>query len=231
MEVWTAFLVGLGGSFHCAGMCGPLVLALPAGGQRGWELAIGRLLYSAGRVATYSLLGGVFGLAGGVVRIAGLQQALSIAVGAGVVLAALAPRVAGRRVALPVPGIAPVRAALSRLLRTRTRLSLPLIGLLNGLLPCGLVYLGLAGSLATGSALGGMAYMALFGLGTVPLLLAVSLSGPLFGPGPRRLAGRLLPAGMVVLGLLFVLRGMGLGIPYLSPLPGAGAAGHCCPVR
>ena len=229
MEIWTAFLIGLGGSFHCVGMCGPLALALPGGGAYSLHLVTGRLLYNAGRVVTYALLGGIFGLVGRMVQMAGLQQTLSILLGAAIILSGLAP-LFGRRVALPGAflgrGVEALKASLSRLFQSRNRTSLLFIGLLNGLLPCGFVYLGLAGSLTTGSVAGGMAYMALFGLGTVPLMLAVSLSGHLVSVDVRQWARRLLPVGMLVLGTLFVLRGLGLGIPYVSPILGGDMAGH-----
>jgi len=123
-------------------------------------------------------------------------------------------------------GIAVLKAELGRLFRSQSRFSLLFIGLLNGLLPCGFVYLGLAGSLTTGSVWGGMAYMGLFGLGTVPLMLVVSLSGHLVSVGVRQFVSRLLPVGMVVLGILFVLRGLGLGIPYVSPMLDGAMGGH-----
>ena len=211
MELWTAFLIGMGGSFHCAGMCGPLALALPGGEEKGWRLLAGRLLYNAGRVLTYALVGGLSGLVGGMVRMAGLQQALSLLLGAAIVLAGLGLLLPVRRLSLP--GIsflwttASFRKALSALFQSGAPSSLLLIGLLNGLLPCGFVYLGLAGSLATGSAAGGMAYMALFGLGTAPLMLAVSLSGHLVRLRARRWMRRAAPVGMLLLGGLFVLRG------------------------
>jgi sulfite exporter TauE/SafE len=229
MEIWTAFLIGLGGSFHCVGMCGPLALGLPGG--RGGRLSLvgGRLLYNAGRVVTYALLGGIFGLVGGMVQLAGLQQGLSVALGAAIILTGLA-LLLGRRVALSgaflARGIAALKEALSRLFRSRNRASLLFIGLLNGLLPCGFVYLGLAGSLTMGSAAGGVAYMALFGLGTVPSMLVVSLGRQLVRAGARQWTRRLLPVGMLVLGMLFVLRGLGLGIPYVSPMLEGGMAGH-----
>jgi sulfite exporter TauE/SafE len=211
-------------------MCGPLVLALPGGQGGRLQLVAGRLLYNAGRILTYSLLGGIFGLVGGVVRMAGFQQLLSVSLGAGIVLAALVSLGAGRRVALSAPfatrGIAVLKGALSRLFRAEARSGLLLIGMLNGLLPCGFVYLGLAGSLTAGSVPGGMAYMALFGLGTVPLMLTVSLTGHLIRAEVRQFARRLLPVGMLVLGALFVLRGLGLDIPYVSPVLDGGMAGH-----
>src|SRR5262245_30645878 len=86
MELWTAFLLGFVGSAHCAGMCGPLVLALTArrlevSGQRSAVL-VGRAAYNLGRIATYCLLGAVFGTFGKTILLAGFQRGLSITLGA-----------------------------------------------------------------------------------------------------------------------------------------------------
>lgn len=229
MEIWTAFLLGLGGSFHCVGMCGPLALALPGEKRGRLRFVAGRLLYNGGRIVTYVLLGGIFGLLGGVVEMAGFQQTLSVAVGAVIIIGTVTPLGLRKRVLSAswlAAGISVLKNALARLFRTRSQTGLLLIGLLNGLLPCGFVYLGLAGSLTTGGVLRGMVYMALFGAGTVPLMLTVSLTGHLLSLRMRQFARRLLPVGMLILGILFVLRGMALDIPYVSPVLQEETIGH-----
>ncbi|HOW32340.1 MAG TPA: sulfite exporter TauE/SafE family protein, partial [Bacteroidales bacterium] len=95
--------------------------------------------------------------------------------------------------------------------------SLFLIGLLNGLLPCGLVYIAIAGSIGSGSALMGAIYMALFGLGTMPMLLAINLSGGFISTSLRKKINKLIPILVIIVGILFILRGLSLGIPYISP--------------
>jgi len=92
-----------------------------------------------------------------------------------------------------------------------------MVGLLNGLLPCGLVYIAVAGALATGSVLEGVLYMFLFGLGTAPLLLATALIGNLSTAKIRNQLSKAIPYVVVVVGVLFILRGANLGIPYISP--------------
>lgn len=218
MEIWTAFLLGLGGSLHCIGMCGPLALALPGG--KGPHYLLGRLAYNGGRVLTYACLGGIFGFLGERIELAGLQQGLSIALGLLLIAATLAPG-SWRQALLSTALIAaPLRALKNTLAHLFSRKSLALflpIGLLNGLLPCGMVYLALAAATATGTPTGGMAYMAAFGAGTLPLMLLTSLAGGLAGPSLRRLSHRLVPAAAITLGALFVLRGLALDIPLLSP--------------
>lgn len=229
MEPWTALLVGLGGSVHCVGMCGPLALALAGGQDRRARFLAGRLLYNGGRILTYAGLGGLFGVLGGAIELAGLQQGLSVALGVLIIVAALLGQLHRRLPVAPplTTAVAWLKGALARLLRLESAPGLLLVGILNGLLPCGFVYLALAGSLTTGGALEGMAYMALFGVGTVPLMLATSLTGRLLlRHDLQAFARRALPVGMYLLGALFVLRGLGLGIRFVSPVLGAAGGGH-----
>jgi sulfite exporter TauE/SafE len=230
MEIWTAFILGLVGSVHCAGMCGPLALALPASASGSGRFMAGRLAYNLGRILTYCLLGTVFGLAGKTLFLAGLQRWVSIVLG--VVL--LTSVVAVRKLALwrPVTVLmGQLKAPMSQLLRRSSLGSLAILGLLNGLLPCGLVYVAGAGSLATGDIVAGAKYMAFFGFGTLPMMLAISLSGALV---PIRLRLKLrgaIPVCVVALGVLLILRGMSLGISYLSPDLSTGGSPDCCHVR
>src|SRR3954466_9482086 len=90
MTLWTAFLLGLAGSLHCAGMCGPLLCALPVVGQGRASFYAGRFLYNLGRIGMYGLLGLVFGALGKTLSIAGLQRWLSLAAGCAVLIGLLA---------------------------------------------------------------------------------------------------------------------------------------------
>ena len=90
------------------------------------------------------------------------------------------------------------------------------IGFLNGLLPCGLVYMAIFGALTSSTFYEGALYMALFGLGTVPLMTAVVLIGNVTSVINRRRIQQLIPIVVVVIGLFFVMRGLGLGIPFVS---------------
>lgn len=222
MIYWlSALSLGLAGSLHCLGMCGPIALALPrapdGGRARYW---VGRLLYNAGRALTYAILGAILGLVGHSIHIAGWQQGLSIACGV-IILAYVIARTLGRGHS-PIDAwllriTTPVQRGLARRLGGGTPRGLFGIGLLNGLLPCGLVYVALAGAVETGGALTGALYMALFGLGTTPLMFAVALAGPSLYARWRGRFQWIIPAGLVILALLFIARGMNLGIPYISP--------------
>ena len=228
MEIWTAFLLGLVGSLHCAGMCGPLALALPAANGGALPLVTGRIGYNLGRMTAYCLLGIVFGLAGRSVALAGLQRWASLAAGV-IILLALIP--AWRRgFALPaVQSVALLKRGLSTLLRRRSLGALYLLGVLNGFLPCGLAYVACAGALSSGSLAIGTMSMLAFGLGTVPMMLGISLAGRNLQWAIRLRFQRFIPAGVAVVGMLLIVRGMALGIPYLSPdLASMNSLAHPC---
>jgi sulfite exporter TauE/SafE len=226
MELWTAFMLGLVGSLHCAGMCGPLALALPQTGDRPASFFVGRVAYNLGRIVTYCVLGLIFGLIGKTLLLAGIQRWLSIALG----VALLAGLFASRRLALwrPVTALVDrVKAGMGFLLRRRSADALLVLGLLNGLLPCGLVYVACAGATATGDLFQGALYMLAFGLGTVPMMLAISLSGKLVPFSLRLRLLRAVPVAVFLLASLLILRGMELGIPYVSPVL-SGDNPSCC---
>ena len=220
---WAGFLFGLLGSFHCVGMCGAIALALPGGTDAATSplrYAGGRLLYNLGRGTTYATLGAGAGLVGQGLRLAGVQQGLSIASGVLILLLVAVPERYSRRLAgllgLNRP-LAWVKNTLGRLFQRPTLPALYATGVLNGLLPCGLVYLALAGALSAPGVAGAAAYMACFGLGTLPLMFGLSLSGWLVPLQWRTRMRQAVPYAASVLAVLFIVRGLGLGVPYLSP--------------
>lgn len=222
MALWTALLVGFLGSFHCVGMCGPIALALPYyEGQDCFTYLFGRILYNLGRALTYAALGLIVGVAGSMINFAGLQQPLSVALGLVIILVVLLPKAFTRFLSQnrgTEALLARLKSRIAKLYRRNTLSSMLGIGLLNGLLPCGFVYMGLAGAVTTGSVLSSGAYMLLFGLGTFPAMLMMSLSSSALSLKTRQRINRWLPWLAVALGILFILRGLGLGIPYISPL-------------
>lgn len=220
MEVWTGFLVGLFGSVHCVGMCGPIVLALPVVGENQFKIIIGRVLYNLGRVVTYSIMGAVIGLFGNRLMLFGIQQNLSIILGVAILLYVLTPRKLKTKISnlrFYISIVTFIKSKFVRLTSKRNNSSLFTIGLLNGLLPCGFVYVGIAGALSTGTVLNGALYMALFGLGTFPIMFTASVLGKSINLNLRKRINKLIPALTVILAVLFILRGLNLGIPYLSP--------------
>lgn len=234
MEVVSGLVIGLLGSLHCVGMCGPLALALPVPPGSIAAFYAGRMLYNVGRTATYVLLGLLAGSAGRFIVLTGWQQGLSLAAGVTLLLSVLLPSVFSHlasRLRFTVRFTERVQRSVTLLFRRRSVPVFFFVGVLNGLLPCGFVYVGLTAAAATGGVLPGALFMAGFGLGTVPVLFGVSLAGRLFGPALRRRLSALTPAVTVVVAVIIIMRGMNLGIPYISPsLPGeaAGASAPCC---
>lgn len=228
----AAFLLGFLGSFHCIGMCGPIALALPLPDSSWTAKVQGSLVYNIGRALTYGAMGFVFGLVGKGFSLFGWQQVISIIIGllliGSVVLPARYFTVLRKNKPSWLWPIKRVKKAIGQLFMQKNYASLFRIGLLNGLLPCGLVYVGIAGAVASGTALNGAAFMALFGLGTLPSMLTLSLSGNIVSLHWRNKIRRALPVLTVLLGLLFLVRGMGLGIPYLSPAMGTDNTVHRC---
>jgi len=212
--------LGFLGSFHCVGMCGPIALALPIGRWSTANKVLGILLYNLGRVFTYAMIGLLFGAIGKGFSMAGLQQVISIILGVSIIAIVVMPaRAAGRLDAMTqhIPYIPMVKRNITALFKQKTFASLGMIGVLNGLLPCGFVYMALAGAIAIGSVLSGAAFMMLFGLGTIPAMFLVAFSSHLFPVDVRSRIRKTVPVFMVVIGSLLVLRGMNLGIPYMSP--------------
>ncbi|MGE5402951.1 MAG: sulfite exporter TauE/SafE family protein [Ignavibacteriales bacterium] len=217
MELWAAFLIGLAGSVHCAGMCGPLAIALPGTGGSRISLVTSRILYNLGRIISYALIGVVFGLLGSGFAVYGFQRYLSVALGVIILLNVLLPH---KSILNRMPAFdsytAKLRQAISLVINKDTVYSWTLLGMLNGLLPCGLVYVAIAGAAASADIFSGMSFMVLFGLGTLPLMLSISIIGKYINTNLRKM-NRLVPVLAAVLAIIFIIRGMNLGIPYLSP--------------
>lgn len=218
--IWAGFLFGLLGSFHCVGMCGPIAMALPFVGSSGWRYYVGRLLYNGGRIVTYASLGALAGAFGQSLEMAGLQQTVSIVSGVLILLLLVLPAAFKGRASSMMGTdkvMVWVRKKLGYYFQKNSLGSLFMVGMLNGLLPCGFVYIALAGAISAPGIGGAMLYMALFGLGTFPLMYIVSLSGKLISLKVRGMFNRAVPYVGMVLAVLFIVRGLGLGIPYLSP--------------
>ena len=216
MEWWTAFTIGLVGSLHCIGMCGPIALALPYQGRLRWQAAGNVLLYNLGRVVTYSLLGGVIGLFGKGLFLAGFQRQASIGLGVALLLIAVfSINVESQLLRLPVMRRLNtwVQTKLRRLLGAGGAGALFGIGLLNGLLPCGLVYVAIVGAVTTGGVPHAMAYMGLFGLGTIPLMMGTALAGQFIKLSWRQRLRKLLPVFLIGFALLFIFRGLNFDVP------------------
>ena len=239
MESWlylsAALTLGLITGLHCVGMCGPLALALPGVGRGRAAYVLGRILYNLGRATTYAAMGVLAGLAGRSFALGGFQRHVSVAAGilllAGVILyySGASNRLLARLGAFSA--FARIQALWARMFRHRSFTGLFALGLVNGLLPCGPVYVALAAAAATGGVARGALFMFVFGLGTLPRMLAVSLAGGLIQLPLRRKLQKLVPVSAGAVAILLIVRGLALGIPFLSPPAQAteiGGSPHAC---
>jgi sulfite exporter TauE/SafE len=213
-------IMGLLGSFHCVGMCGPIALVLPVDRSSSWKALVQTSAYHLGRIVTYALMGLFFGLLGKGLSLAGFQNKISILMGAIMILAVIFPTnyLADFGFGKHLYGlVAKLKSTLGSYLQKKSSSTLFIIGLLNGLLPCGLVYMALTGAVATGDAYTGAAFMALFGVGTSPLLTGLVLAGNFFSLEARNKINKIIPYFVVLVGIIFILRGLELGIKFISP--------------
>lgn len=213
-------LLGAFSSLHCVGMCGPLALALPVQHLPVWQQRVSALMYNAGRIVTYALFGLLFGLAGRGLYMAGFQQWLSIISGAVILVFILNYYLLKKawqpKWALKLHGV--VQQLMIKTLRTGRKETYLLLGIINGLLPCGMVYVALAAALNFREVQQGVLFMSGFGAGTVPLMLLLSIAGSSFSFSLRARVKKIVPYLMTVMAVLLILRGMNLGIPFISPV-------------
>lgn len=220
MHVFEGFIIGIVGSLHCVGMCGPLALALPLPNKSAGKKALGALFYNLGRAVTYALLGLVFGFVGAGFKLSGLQQWVSIVCGALMIFSVIIPGVFKMpKTTQKVSGklYATLKNKIGGALQQRRLSNLPIIGFLNGFLPCGLVYIAIAGAITSSTITESIIFMFLFGLGTLPIMFAVAYFADVIKNRFLHKMKHIIPVFIIILGLLFILRGLNLGIPYVSP--------------
>lgn len=220
--LYSAFILGLLGSLHCVGMCGPIAFMLPVDRSNSFKKITQISMYHIGRILAYAIIGLIFGLIGKSLYIFGMQQQLSIIIGVLMIVVVLLPhRWIGKfNLAKPLyQAIGYIKKSLGQALHKKTADTFLTIGFLNGFLPCGLVYMAVFGAVAMGSYAQGSLYMALFGLGTIPLMTAAIYLGKFLNSTIKQRIQKAIPVFVVIIGALFILRGLGLGIPYVSPAP------------
>lgn len=217
--IFAALGLGFASGFHCLGMCGPIALSLGLSKKQQVNFHLQNLTYQFGRILTYSFLGAIVGIVGEGFQLAGFQKYISIL--AGILLITMALFSFGGDFTSKIPAISnallKVKINLGKLLRKTDYSSRFLTGVLNGFLPCGMVYMALTASLAAGGIWQSSTFMVFFGLGTFPFMFAAVLFGNIINATVRNKILKIVPIFMLILGALFILRGMELGIPYISP--------------
>ena len=218
--LYSAFIFGLISSLHCIGMCGPIAMMLPVDRSNPAKKVVQIMLYQMGRLSAYATLGLVFGILGKGFYMAGIQQSISIMVGIFMITIAVVPERIFMKYNFSKPVykvISNVKSSLGNQFKRKSPDALFTIGLLNGFLPCGLVYAALFGAIAMQNVTLSVTYMLLYGLGTIPMMSAVVYISNILSTPIRSKMQKMIPIVTVVIGTLFILRGLGLDIAYISP--------------
>ena len=207
--LYTALIFGLLGSFHCVGMCGPIAFMLPVSRDNEVKKFFQIFLYHFGRLLAYSSIGLAFGIVGKSLNLFGFQQQVSIFIGVLMIAVILLPTAKFQKYNLSQPlykVIGKIKSSLGAALKKKSPDTFFTIGFLNGF-----------GAIATGSMVQSSLYMLLFGVGTIPLMTTAVYFGGMLNGMMRQRIRKLIPIAVVLIGMLFILRGLGLGIPYVSP--------------
>ncbi|MGV1011723.1 MAG: sulfite exporter TauE/SafE family protein [Flavobacterium sp.] len=218
--LYSALIFGLISSLHCIGMCGPIAMMLPVDRNNPAKKVIQIMIYHLGRLAAYASLGLVFGILGKGFYMAGIQQNISIIVGVMMITIVIVPERLFMKYNFSKPVykiISKVKSSLGSQFKRKSPDALFTIGLLNGFLPCGMVYAALFGAIAMQNVTLGVSYMLLYGLGTIPMMSAVVFISNIISVPLRSKLQKIIPVVAVFIGILFIIRGLGLDIAYLSP--------------
>jgi sulfite exporter TauE/SafE len=216
--IYSAFIIGFVGSLHCVGMCGPIAMMLPSDTSIRWKFVFGKVLYNSGRILTYSFLGLFVGFIGESASYFISQKTLSISLGMLILIAIFLPKSIQNKLNLH-PQIFRfsnfIKSSLSSFFKKRSLLTQFFFGILNGLLPCGLIYAALSVAFLTENITGGMIFMIFFGLGTLPMMLGISLGATWL----RKIFGgklpKLIPIIYSFLGLWLIFRGLIITFPHI----------------
>lgn len=212
----SALILGLASSLHCVGMCGPLIMSVPVQHLPKGKKLTGILLYQLGRIAVYGLLGSIAGIVGWRIYAAGWQQVFSIAMGVLILF-----MLTGQFFLNKFHGANWLNQKITKLmswsLKQHSYSGMLIMGMANGLLPCGMVYIAITGAMATGSISGSVLFMFIFGLGTLPALLSLALWGSKLSWQTRQSMRQLVPYVVGLTAILLIIRGLNLNIPYISP--------------
>lgn len=217
-SIFSGLTIGFLGSFHCIGMCGPIALSLPVQSKSSQNNFWAILLYNTGRTFTYGVLGLVLGFISYRFYLVGYQQIVSILAGVFILLFLMLSYFFPTNKTFLGRFYYQIQRLLGMLLTVKKNLfTYFLIGVLNGLLPCGLVYLGIAHSLTTTNAIHGALLMLSFGLGTVPFMILLMYMRDFVSIRTRTIIKKWMPLLICLMAILLILRGLNLGIPFISP--------------
>lgn len=220
LSITAPLLLGLLGSLHCFGMCGPIALALPVNQFTPMKKHFAIFLYNIGRTLSYVVLGIIVGNIGELLVMSGFQRWLSITAGASILIGLIIKYTS----IIQIKPFGPfvnfinyIKAKLSLSLRHKSTLFFAITGFLNGLLPCGLVYMALTAAAALGSVNDALWFMFVFGMSTWPVMASMSYLINLASKKLRSGINHAMPYVLALMAVLILVRGLNLGIPYISP--------------
>lgn len=210
--------LGILGSLHCIGMCGPIALSISGNFETNYYRIRNIILYNGGRALSYSFMGFLLGLIGNRFALSGYQQILSISAGLFIIGIFIFKYLINSNLNIIKPFNVKIQNILASLMaKPKDHWFYLQVGIVNAWLPCGLVYLALASALTTAHPLGGGLFMLFFGLGTLPLMASLMFVGNYFSQSLRLKLTKAIPFFILFTAILLILRGMNLGIPYISP--------------
>lgn len=212
----SALILGLASSLHCVGMCGPLIMSVPVQHLPKGKKISGIILYQVGRIAVYGLLGSIAGIIGWRIYTAGWQQIFSIVMGV-LILLMLSGHFFLNKLHRANWLNQKIIKLMSWSLKQHSFTGMFLMGVANGLLPCGMVYIAITGAMATASISGAILFMLVFGLGTLPALVSLAFWGSRLSWQTRASMRKLVPYVVALTAILLIIRGLNLNIPYVSP--------------
>jgi sulfite exporter TauE/SafE len=212
----SALLLGLASSLHCIGMCGPLIMSVPVQHLPQHKKIWGILLYQFGRISTYMIMGVLAGVIGWRIGIAGWQQVFSVLMGMAILFFLLS-QVFFKKIKGWTWFNQKITKLISWSMRRHSFSGMYMMGVANGLLPCGMVYIAISGAMASGSILNAMVFMFVFGLGTLPALFSLAFWGTRLSWQNRQNMRKLVPYIVGLTAILLIIRGLNLNIPYMSP--------------
>jgi sulfite exporter TauE/SafE len=215
----TAFALGIFSSVHCIGMCGPIALATPVVNKNFFTQILSRIMYNSGRAISYMSIGLIAGSIGGLFALTGIQQLVSVLSGIIILIWIILPKTNPEnwKIMQKLGFVKFIRNKIRKLFKQKRYSSIFLIGALNGFLPCGMVYMAVMGALTTSDFTKGGLYMMFFALGTWPLMFILSSTWELVSINFRKRSRKMLPYFVGMIGVILIVRGIGIGIPYLSP--------------
>jgi sulfite exporter TauE/SafE len=208
------------GSMHCVGMCGPIAMAVPLNNHSKVYRLLGSLNYLFGKALTYAFLGIFSGVFAKMLNMAGVQRYISLFTGFLILLILVIQKFGNGNLGserFNYQWVGFLKKQFKNMLHRKSLLSAFLIGLINGVLPCGLVYIALAGAVGAGGWWQSMLYMFLFGISTIPLMLMLMIFKSKMSVSYKNLFQKAVPTFTLVIAMLLIIRGLNLGIPYFSP--------------